>query len=95
MARPKDQRPARLHAIGELLPQDKEEDGYARGHLFCLSFIFPVFLPFTANVTRALPLESIKGEAGPHLRGQEETIKQQQLEPISIETTHHHHSQET
>jgi hypothetical protein len=42
--RPKDQRPVRLHATGELLPPDKEEDGHARSHLFLfLSFILPVF----------------------------------------------------
>jgi hypothetical protein len=28
MERPKDQCPARLHAIGKLFPPDKEEDGY-------------------------------------------------------------------
>jgi hypothetical protein len=70
MERPKDQHPARLHNIGELLPPDKEEDGYARGHLFLsFSFIFLVFLSFTANITRSLPLEAIKGEAGATSKG--------------------------
>jgi hypothetical protein len=63
MERPKDQRPTHLHAIGELFPPDKEEDGYARGHLFCFSFSFSPFHPFTMNVIRALPLEAIKGVA--------------------------------
>jgi hypothetical protein len=83
MERPKDQRLVRLHATGELLPLDKEEDGHARGHLFCFS---PRFYPFITNVTQALPLEAIKGEAGATSKG---AIKQQQLEPTSIETTHH------
>jgi hypothetical protein len=70
MERPKDQRPVRLHATGELLPPDKEEDGHARGHLF-LVFLFhsPYFYPFTTNVTRALRVEAIKGEAGATSKG--------------------------
>jgi hypothetical protein len=94
MERPKDERPAHLHAIGELLPPDKEEDDHAQGHLFCLSLSF---LPFTTNVTRALPLEAIKEEAGATSSAIEKTsdlafkrsndlaIKRQQLEPTSIE----------
>jgi hypothetical protein len=48
MERPKDQRPVRVHATGELLPPDKEEDSHARGHLFCFSlssFPHSIFLP--------------------------------------------------
>jgi hypothetical protein len=62
--RPKDQRPVRFHATGELLPPDKEEDGYARDHFFAFLFHFSRFHHFTANVTRALPSEVIKREAG-------------------------------
>jgi hypothetical protein len=40
---------------------DKEEDGHTRGHLCCFLFHFHLF---TMNVTRALPLEAIKWEAG-------------------------------
>jgi hypothetical protein len=60
---------------------------------FAFLFHFSNFHPFTANVTRALPLEAIKGEAGATTRGgskrekRDKTIHQQQLEPISIETT--------
>jgi hypothetical protein len=52
-------------------------------------FHFPRFHHFTANVTRALPLEVIKGEAGAMSKGieREEMVKQQQLEPILIKTT--------
>jgi hypothetical protein len=66
MERLKHQRPAHLQATWELLPPDKEEDGHARGHLFLSLFHF---YPFTMNVTRALPLEAIKGEAGATSRG--------------------------
>jgi hypothetical protein len=69
-----------------LLPPDKEVDGHTRGYLFCFSLSFSPFYPFTTNVTRALPLEAIKGEAGATSKG---AIKQQQLEPTSIETSHH------
>jgi hypothetical protein len=67
---------------------------------FVFLFHSPRFYPFTMNVTRALPLETIKGEAGSTSRGRgrssDRAIKQQQLEPTSVETTHHdHHSQET
>jgi hypothetical protein len=86
---PKDQHPARLHTTWKLFSPDKEEDGHSSGHLFCLSlsFFFSVFTPFTANVTRALPLEAIKGEGqGPEQSrttepNRKETTKQQQLEP--------------
>jgi hypothetical protein len=104
MQRPKDQCPVRLHATGELLPSDKEEDDHARDHFFFVFLFYsPCFYPFTTNVTRALPLEAIKGEADATSKGDEaikrsndQAINQQQLEPTSIETTHHHHhSQET
>jgi hypothetical protein len=50
---------------GNLLTPDKEEDGRAQGHLFLsFSFIFSLFHLFITNVTRALPLETIKWEAG-------------------------------
>jgi hypothetical protein len=49
---------------GKLLTPDKEEDGHARGHLFVFLFhLFPFHL-FTTIVTPALPLGTIKGEAG-------------------------------
>jgi hypothetical protein len=56
---------------------------------FAFLFHFLCFHHFIVNVTRALPLEVIKGEVGATSKGteREETIKQQQLEPISIETT--------
>jgi hypothetical protein len=83
MERPKDQCPARLHATGEPLPPDKEEDGYARGHLFFVFlFHFSHFHPFTAIVTEALPLEVIKGEAGATFKGRQndqETIARTHL----------------
>jgi hypothetical protein len=46
---------------------------------FAFLFHFPRFHHFTANVTRALPLEVIKGEAGAMTRGrkEDETIKPQ------------------
>jgi hypothetical protein len=57
--------PLHLCAIGKLFPLDKVEDGRTRGHLFLFfSFIFFLFHLFTTNVTRALPLRTIKGEAG-------------------------------
>jgi hypothetical protein len=49
------------------------------------SFILPIFHPFTMNITRALPLETIKGEVEATFRA----IEKQQLELIPIETTHH------
>jgi hypothetical protein len=53
---------------------------------FVFLFHSPYFYPFTMNVTRALPLEAIKGEARATSKG---AIMQQQLEPTSIKTTHH------
>ena len=54
---------------GKLLMPDKEEDGHTRGHLFVfLFYLFPFHL-FTTNETRALPLGTIKGEAGTTSRG--------------------------
>jgi hypothetical protein len=67
--RPKDQRLLHLYATGKLFPPDKEEDGHARGHLFISLFHFHLF---TTNVTRALFLEAIKGEAGATSRAIEE-----------------------
>jgi hypothetical protein len=57
---------------GKLLMPDKEEDSHTRGHLFCfslLSFLLSPFYLSTTNVTRALPLGTIKGEAGATSRG--------------------------
>jgi hypothetical protein len=48
---------------GKLLTPDKEEDGRTRGHLFVFLFRLFHFHLFTTNVTRALPLKTIKGEA--------------------------------
>jgi hypothetical protein len=53
---------------------------------FVFLFHSPCFHPFTTNVTRALPLEAIKGETGATSKG---VIKQQQLEPTLVKTTHH------
>jgi hypothetical protein len=57
-------------------------------------FIFPYFHYFTANVTRALPLEAIKGEAGARAInaiaieiGGKKRTRQQQLERTTLETT--------
>jgi hypothetical protein len=52
---------------------------------FVFLFHFPCFYHFTANVTRALPLKAIKGEAGTIEK--EEKTRQQPLEHTSIETT--------
>jgi hypothetical protein len=73
--------PVHLCATGELLPLDKEEDGHTRGHLFCFSLLsFSLFHLFTANITRALPLGTIKGEAGEHTDG---SIKGEQRTPLA------------
>jgi hypothetical protein len=61
---------------------------------FVFLFHFPCFHHFTTNVTRALPLEAIKGEAGARainaiaieIRGKKRT-RQQQLEHTTLETT--------
>jgi hypothetical protein len=66
MERPKDQRLLHLCATGELFLPDNEEDGHTRGHLYCFSISFS---PLTTNITRALPLEAIKGEAEATSRG--------------------------
>jgi hypothetical protein len=58
--RPKEQSLLHLCATGKLFPPDKEEDGHTQDHLFVL-FHFHLF---NTNVTRALSLEAIKGEAG-------------------------------
>jgi hypothetical protein len=68
--RPKDQRLLHLCATEKLFPPDKEEDGYARGHLFVSLFHFHLF---TTNITRALSLEDIKGEARATSRGEQES----------------------
>jgi hypothetical protein len=53
----------------KLLTLDKEEDGHTQGHLFVFLFhLFPFHL-FTTNATQALPLGTIKGEAGATSRG--------------------------
>jgi hypothetical protein len=57
---------------GKLLTSNKKEDGHTRGHLFCFSLLSFPLSPFylsTTNVTRALPLRTIKGEAGATSRG--------------------------
>jgi hypothetical protein len=54
------------------------------------SFILPVFYPFTANVTRVLPVEAIKGEAGATAKGEEATIARIHL---SRNNNHHHHQE--
>jgi hypothetical protein len=56
--------PIALCVIGKLFPPDKEEDSRTRGHLFIFLFhLFPFHIS-TTNVTQALFLETIKGEAG-------------------------------
>jgi hypothetical protein len=47
---------------------------------FTFPFHFPRFHHFTANVTRALPLEAIKGEAG--IASREERKKDQRDEML-------------
>jgi hypothetical protein len=84
MERLKDQRPTRLHATGELFPPDKEEDGYARGYLFCFSLLFSPFSPLYYKYNPNPPLEAIKGEAEAKKKK-----RQQYLEPTSIETRLH------
>jgi hypothetical protein len=88
----KDQRSVRLHATGELLLRDKEEDGRARGHFLFFSFILSRFYLFTTNITRALSLEAIKGEA--------EAISKREKKATTVrahlnQNHTHHHSQET
>jgi hypothetical protein len=61
---------------------------------FDFLFHFPHFHHFTANVTRALPLEVIKGEAGIDRTRRKQQTRQQQLEHITIETAHHNHSRD-
>jgi hypothetical protein len=57
---------------------------------FAFLFHFLCFYHFTANVTRPLPLEVIKGEAGRRQKKKDETTRQQQLEhkppPPPLET---------
>jgi hypothetical protein len=48
---------------------DKEEDGHTQGHFFVFLFRLFHFHLFTTNVIRALPLGTIKGEAGVTSRG--------------------------
>jgi hypothetical protein len=68
MERPNDQCPTRLHTIGELLPPDKKEDGYARGHLFfCLSLSFFPFSPLYRKCNPSPPLRSYKREGRGHV----------------------------
>jgi hypothetical protein len=91
MERPKDQRPARLHATRELLPLDKE-DGHVQDHLFCLSLSFSPFLLLYHECNTSPPL-SYKRRGRGHIwggdraiqRSNDLAIEQQQLEPI--ETT--------
>jgi hypothetical protein len=65
MERPKDQRLLHLHATGETAPTG---EGRRRPHprppFLFFSFIFSPFHLFITNVTQALPLKTIKGEAG-------------------------------
>jgi hypothetical protein len=54
----------------KLLPPDKEEDGRTpRPPFLFFSFIFSPFHLFTTNVTRALPVGTIKDEEGATSRG--------------------------
>jgi hypothetical protein len=76
--RPKDQRLLYLYAIGKLSPPDKEKDGHARGHLLVFLFHFHLFI---MNVTWALSLEAIKGEAEATSRqGRKQVIKHQHID---------------
>jgi hypothetical protein len=45
------------------------------------------FYSFTTNVTRALPLEAIKGEAGATSRGEIERSRDQMVKPQQLELT--------
>jgi hypothetical protein len=83
--RPKDQHLLHLYATGELFPSDKEEGDHAQGHLFIFLFYFHLF---TMNVSRALPLEAIKGEAGATSRAMTHKCKN-----IEIKSTRANHNQ--
>jgi hypothetical protein len=78
-----------------------EEDGHARGYLFCFSLSsFSHFHLFIMNVTRALSLETLKGEAGATSRDDgedEETTHNTHTHTLLAKTsTHTHHpSKET
>jgi hypothetical protein len=85
MERLKDQHSARLHATEELFLPDKEEDGYARGHLFCFSLSFFPFSPLYHECNPSPPLESYKRGG----RGRKKGKKEQHLEPTSVETRLH------
>jgi hypothetical protein len=47
----------------KLLTPDKEEDGHTRCHFFVFLFLLFPISPFYHNVTRVLPLRTIKGKA--------------------------------
>jgi hypothetical protein len=85
MEKPIDQRPARLHAIGELFSPDKEEDGYGQGHLFCFSLSFSPFSLLYHECNPNPPLGSYKRGG----RGEKRGGREQHLEPTSIKTRFH------
>jgi hypothetical protein len=76
---------------GKLLTLDKEKDGHTQCHIFVFLHLFPFHL-FTTNVTRALPLGTIKGEAGATSRG---TRIETHLTDQALKHTHTHTTKET
>jgi hypothetical protein len=65
---------------------------------FAFLFHFPHFHHFTANVTRALPLEVIKGEAGARMTRVIKRKKRKNDQATTARThlsrNHHHHSRD-
>jgi hypothetical protein len=76
--KPKDQSPHDSTLQGNCSHRIRRRTTTPEAIFFAFLFHFSYFHHFTANVTRALPLEVIKGEAGATSR-RDETIKQQQL----------------
>jgi hypothetical protein len=58
----------------------------SKATFFYFSLSFSLFSPLYHECNPSSPLRRYKGEAGATSKG---AIKQQQLEPTSIETTHH------
>jgi hypothetical protein len=86
METPKDQRPLHLCAIGKPIHTGKGgRRPRPRPPFLSFSFIFSPFHLFTTDVTRALPLETIKGEAG--ATSKRETSQRQHLIRNSHEET--------
>jgi hypothetical protein len=65
---------------------------------FAFLFYFPCFHYFTTNVTRALPLEVIKGEAGARttraIKRKKRKNDQATIARTHLSRNHHHHSRD-